>query len=176
MEGADYTDIDVCGVGNIPNLEVSKKKRRSKLRKIWQTKEWRDAVKKYIQEHGGKCQWCGKTDALTVHHLYRSAYGMDIYIQLSPSQNIILCRSCHFQLHRGKDRCKCGKYKPMEVEKCWDCLCDETPELKEKMKYVKEQKRKEQKEFRRQQYLKAKKWKKDHPNTKKLNTNKTNGM
>ena len=43
--------------------------RRKNLKKKWTGKEWKIARETFIKERGGKCEWCGSTERLTVHHI-----------------------------------------------------------------------------------------------------------
>lgn len=152
------------------------KNRRDKLKKTWRSAEYRKKVKEFIGEQ--KCCWCGGDTYLTVHHPYRTSYTGDIYTDLELANCIILCRSCHFMLHKGFDKCSCGKhYKPFERELCFSCYCEKFPEVQEKINRMKEQKKELQKQLRKEAYQKAKQYKKEHP-TKMNNVNikKKNGV
>lgn len=143
--------------------------RRKKLRKIWQSKEWKTKVKEFISDR--PCQWCGSMEFRTAHHPYRSSYGEDIYLDLYLSQCMVLCRRCHTALHKGLKLCPTckQKYAPYEAETCFPCYCEAYPEVKERVEKAKIQRKQKLKEARKAQSDKAKQWKKDHPLIKKKN-------
>jgi 5-methylcytosine-specific restriction endonuclease McrA len=90
----------------------SHKTERRAIEKRWRLKH-RDARNKYERERenktkfnglrdirlnldGFKCQLCGTTERLHVHH---KRYGRDLVL----GDLITLCMSCHMRLHHGKD-------------------------------------------------------------------------
>ena len=53
-----------------------------------------------LQRDGWRCQSCGRTTQLQVHHIrFRSRSGADAENNL-----ITLCAECHSQLHQNEDR------------------------------------------------------------------------
>lgn len=166
----------------MPNLEYSKKARRKKLTKTWQSKEWKDKKKAFIGERG--CSWCGSQEYLTVHHPFRNGYGPEIYMDFYLSKCVILCRRCHAALHKGLVLCQCKKhYRPFDAEECFTCYSTKYPEVLKKVKQYKEDQKEKQKVYRKKKYQEQKKkqdeWNKVHPKPKPqrkkvINTNKTN--
>lgn len=133
--------------------------RRKKLRRIWQSKEWKTKVKAFIADR--PCEWCGAKEYRTAHHPYRSSYGEDIYLDLFLSQCMVLCRKCHSALHKGLKLCPICKvkYAPNEAEMCFSCYCEKYPEVREKVDRAKTERKNRQREARKKQAQKVKEWK-----------------
>ena len=123
----------------MPDLEKRVSNRRKKLQKVWQSKEWKDAVKAFVEDKG-KCAWCGGTEYLTAHHPYQKSYAGDVYLNLYLSGCICLCRKCHAAVHHGLvlcPRCK-KKYMRFESEMCFECFSEIHPEIVEAREHAKE--------------------------------------
>jgi hypothetical protein len=128
--------------------EIRIKGRRKGLNKIWATKEHKAKVKMFC---GGKtCQWCGTDQDLLAHHPFIESY-KGVYTDLELSGCIVLCKRCHFSLHKGYILCQvCKKYfhRP-GAEMCKRCYLENHPEVVQaREKFVRELKAK-QKEARR---------------------------
>lgn len=131
------------------------------MRKTWQTKEWKNAVKAFTK--GKRCQWCGSTDKITAHHPYYSS-GSDptIYLDLYLSGCIILCNRCHFAVHHSLilcPRCK-THYMGIGADVCYSCYVLSNPALAESMEIAKEKKKRAQREYAKKKRLEAKEFKK----------------
>ena len=114
--------------------------RRKNLKKKWTGKEWKLAREKFIQERGGKCEWCGSTDKLTVHHPMRNGYGDQVYLNFYLSGCVLLCSKCHAAIHAGLVLCERdhadgeSHYRWHDAEMCSYCFLKIHPELKEQKK------------------------------------------
>jgi hypothetical protein len=112
--------------------------RRKNLNKTWSGKAWKEARIGFIESHGGKCEWCGSSEHLTVHHPMRNSYGPDVYLDFALSECVLLCRSCHAALHNGRVLCTrehpdgLNHYKWHDADMCGYCYLLEHPEIKEK--------------------------------------------
>jgi len=143
--------------------------RRKNLKKKWTGKEWKLAREGFIRDSGGRCQWCGKTDHLTVHHPQRNSYGDTVYLDFYLSGCILLCRECHAAVHAGRVLCTRehvdgeNHYRWHDAEMCGYCFLRDHPEIKELRKAEKERKKEVAKAMRKKQNEKAKEWKAAHP-------------
>lgn len=62
--------------------------------------EWRRRSSQRIKIDGGKCQMCGNTENIHVHHLtYHNIFLENVYTDL-----VTLCGSCHEAVHRMMNR------------------------------------------------------------------------
>lgn len=147
--------------------------RRKNLKKKWTGKEWKIARETFIQERGGKCEWCGSTERLTVHHPQRNGYGDQVYLNFYLSGCVLLCSRCHAALHAGKVLCEREHadgekhYRWHDAEMCSYCFLQEHPEIKELAEIARAEKRKRQRELRKAQAAKVKNWKKENGGKKK---------
>jgi hypothetical protein len=173
--------------------------RRHQHQKWWQTKEWKALVKK---ETAGKvCSECGVKEGeqkldkegnprfnkkgipivahLTLDHPDRWAYkSFEIYIA-SDTPRRVVCTDCNYLYEKGLRICPvCHKNRcSWRSEMCKECRLKENPDLVEMYKRADERIKELQKQYRKDQYQKAKQYKKDHP-LKKSNANikKKNGV
>jgi hypothetical protein len=147
--------------------------RRTNLKKKWTGKQWKVAREGFIKSHGSKCEWCGHTDHLTVHHPQRNSYGDDVYLDFGLSECILLCRQCHAAVHAGRSLCERNHedgenhYRWHDAAMCGVCFLKEHPEIIQKRKESEQKKRDNQKAARKIQSDKVKAWKKAHPKVKK---------
>lgn len=127
------------------------KTRRCKKSKIYPSKSWKEKSAAFIA--GKKCEWCGSTEKLLVHHPYRDTPDA-IYEDLYLSGCIVLCNTCHFMFHRRhKKKCPiCHEnWMDLDVDRCFSCHLKENPGLAEKIQEQaerKEQNRKKQNDDR----------------------------
>lgn len=68
-------------------------------RAVYRTKRWHRVRTAAKERAGYRCQRCGATGRLEVHHRVRLLAGGDPY---APEGLIVLCRRCHFGEHRRK--------------------------------------------------------------------------
>jgi predicted Fe-S protein YdhL (DUF1289 family) len=124
------------------------KTRRQKLRTIWKSKEWKDAVRGFT--NGRSCEWCGATEKLTAHHPYYANEG-DIYLDLYLSGCLVLCNRCHFSIHHNLTICpNCREhYTRTGATVCFGCYLRANPEVAERITIAKEKKKRLQKELRK---------------------------
>ena len=66
---------------------------------------WKQKRKQALSHHGSKCQVCGATEKLQVHHKHYRRLGRERMADLS-----ILCGGCHENEHESE---KIGVYDPM---------------------------------------------------------------
>lgn len=77
---------------------------------FYQSKAWEKCRRAYIKSVGGLCEKCKSmgiySAGVIVHHiepLTEENY-MDESISLNPDNLMLLCRSCHEQIHKSKVR------------------------------------------------------------------------
>jgi len=88
--------------------------------KPWRTKEWRERRKEILMNRPN-CEWCGFDSYLQIAHKSGSGRS-DNYHQMLEEEVVVLCRSCHFIMHKGSDPClKCGKWKRSRYDRCYTC-------------------------------------------------------
>jgi hypothetical protein len=59
---------------------------------------WRTRKHKYYQTHSRKCEACGRTDSIELHHIvYPDSFGREKDTDL-----VCLCDICHSDFHRGR--------------------------------------------------------------------------
>ena len=110
--------------------------RRKKLKKTWTGKLWKAKRLEFIKLHKGKCDWCGSTVTLTVHHPMRDAYGEEAYMDFYLSGCVLLCSKCHKATHVGKVLCDNvhedgeNHYKWHDALECGVCYNKAHPEIK----------------------------------------------
>lgn len=111
------------------------KTRRRNLKKKWTGKVWKEKREGFIKSRGGKCEWCGSTHKLTVHHPMRNSYGDQAYMDFYLSGCILLCISCHAAVHAGRTLCERhhddgeNHYRWHDAEMCGYCFLKEHPEI-----------------------------------------------
>lgn len=149
--------------------EIRTTNRRKTLNKRWSSKAWREKRLTFIKERGGRCEWCGSTQKLTVHHPQRDSYGDEVYMDLYLSGCILLCNRCHAALHAGRVICERDHddgethYRWHDAEMCSYCFKKEHPEVIEAAARAKRAKQKRQRELRKKEGQKVKAWKKANP-------------
>jgi 5-methylcytosine-specific restriction endonuclease McrA len=63
------------------------------LRKIWQSDEWKEFVRKNLKD---QCMFCGSRDALVLHHR-TLVFKVESY--MASSRVVTLCNRCHHLIH-----------------------------------------------------------------------------
>lgn len=64
------------------------------------TDEWKEKAQKRIEIDRGRCQMCGTTENIHVHHLtYRNIFRENVYTDL-----VCLCEKHHKAVHRMMNR------------------------------------------------------------------------
>jgi len=91
------------------------------MSKPWQLSRWEKRRKEFIK--GKSCEWCGSRETLAIHHPQERDSLTEAEYE-SFEGTMILCKRCHFALHKGMHLCpKCQKkYVPERFEVCFNCL------------------------------------------------------
>jgi len=99
--------------------------------KPWQTAAWRKRRAEFIKDKS--CQICGSTEHLAIHHPQkRNTLPDEVYESFEGC--MILCRKCHFKIHRGYHICYKCKKNLTKYPTCFDCLPKENKQRIEKFK------------------------------------------
>lgn len=60
---------------------------------------WMSVKMPLLSRRGGRCEWCGATEGLQVHHTL--PYGKFPEYENHPDNLMLLCRRCHDNVHRN---------------------------------------------------------------------------
>ena len=64
-----------------------------------QTPYW-DGVRNYkLRKSGYKCELCGKSGILNVHHKTYENHGLEHLRSIANKDLIVLCKDCHYKFH-----------------------------------------------------------------------------
>ena len=75
-------------------------KELSEYKKQLKSKEWKNFRKKVFKIKGKKCEICGSTKQLNIHHPFYTKG--KLAWQYNPSDMMVLCRYCHKEIHNIK--------------------------------------------------------------------------
>ena len=130
-----------------PDIEKRVSNRRKGLNKIWKSKEWLVAKKKFLEKNP-TCVWCGNKSTVP-HHPYQSSYGDSTYIDLYLSGAIAMCQRCHFSIHHNLMLCpECKQhYMRLGADCCYGCYILKHPEIHEMREKKKEEIKKARREY-----------------------------
>lgn len=98
------------------------------MSKPWQLSKWRKRRAEFIE--GKSCEWCGSHEGpLIIHHPQEKNTLSDEKYE-SFDGALVLCKRCHFALHKEMHLCpNCKKkYVPNKFDVCFDCLPSERKE------------------------------------------------
>ena len=82
----------LTGIGQKNNEKQSKPKKK----KLESQSEWRQQI---IRRDGKRCKLCGSTYWLEAHHIIYKSRGGE---RTNPLNGIMLCKTCHMDVHAGK--------------------------------------------------------------------------
>lgn len=68
--------------------------RRWRYRRYLRSEHWRSLRRQVIRRSGGRCERCGRSGRLEVHHVTYVRRGREL-----PSDLQVLCRDCHDEAH-----------------------------------------------------------------------------
>lgn len=102
--------------------------------KVWQLSKWKKKRLEFIKNKS--CEWCDSREFLVIHHPQEKNSLTDLEYE-SFEGTIILCKRCHFALHRGWHLCPvCKKrYARLFYGQCSRC---HKKEQKEQRKFDEE--------------------------------------
>ena len=147
--------------GSEPPEAIRAKNRRKKLKKTWETDDWKTAKEEFVR--GRVCDWCGSEESLVPHHPRIEAYrDLKSYLDFQMAGCLVLCQRCHWAVHHARKICPlCRRaYLPNQYDCCWDCLPADTREqielAKAKRLHQKREHMNRENERRREWYRKIK--------------------
>lgn len=131
--------------------EVQAENHKKEMKKIWSSKEWKNARKAFIRANP-TCSICGNPTQ-TPHHDRDTMYKDTATYIASVSYCIPMCNRCHRAYDKGLSLCPKCKERYTRNDVCWQCLPDED---KVKLKQIQLKWRLLKKKWRQEQYQKLK--------------------
>jgi 5-methylcytosine-specific restriction endonuclease McrA len=87
--------VDCPYTRNYKKKKIKIKRLKSSWKQGITSKEWKNRRKLYWETHVKKCEKCGRTSFITLHHLnYEKPFGEELDSDLLP-----LCWECHKKVH-----------------------------------------------------------------------------
>lgn len=74
-----------------------KRKRQKYYENLLKDKRWKEFRLKVLSERGNKCECCGGTDVLQIHHTFYIRGKMPWEYEINDMR--VLCRTCHQKIH-----------------------------------------------------------------------------
>lgn len=77
--------------------DIERRKRKEYYNRLLEDKRWKEFRLKVLSERGNKCECCGGTDILQIHHTFyisgKMPWGYDV------KDMRVLCKKCHQRIH-----------------------------------------------------------------------------
>lgn len=77
--------------------EIERRKRKEYYNRLLEDKRWKEFRLKVLSERGNKCECCGGTDVLQIHHTFYIRGKMPWEYDIKDMR--VLCRTCHKRIH-----------------------------------------------------------------------------
>ena len=77
--------------------EIERRKRKEYYNRLLEDKRWKEFRLKVLSERGNKCECCGGTDVLQIHHTFYISGKMPWEYNINDMR--VLCRKCHQRIH-----------------------------------------------------------------------------
>lgn len=77
--------------------EIESLKRKEYYNRLLEDKRWKEFRLKVLSERGNKCECCGGTDVLQIHHTFYMSGKMPWEYDIDDMR--VLCRTCHQRIH-----------------------------------------------------------------------------
>ena len=77
--------------------EIERRKRKEYYNRLLEDKRWKEFRLKVLSERGNKCECCGGTDVLQIHHTFYISGKMPWEYDINDMR--VLCRTCHQRIH-----------------------------------------------------------------------------
>ena len=77
--------------------EIERRKRKEYYNRLLEDKRWKEFRLKVLSERGNKCEFCGGTDVLQIHHTFYIRGKMPWEYDINDMR--LLCRTCHQKIH-----------------------------------------------------------------------------
>ena len=77
--------------------EIERRKRKEYYNRLLEDKRWKEFRLKVLSERGNKCEFCGGTDVLQIHHTFYIRGKMPWEYDIKDMR--VLCQKCHQRIH-----------------------------------------------------------------------------
>lgn len=77
--------------------EIERRKRKEYYNRLLEDKRWKEFRLKVLSERGNKCECCGGTDVLQIHHTFYIRGKMPWEYDIKDMR--VLCKKCHQRIH-----------------------------------------------------------------------------
>ena len=77
--------------------EIERRKRKEYYNRLLEDKRWKEFRLKVMSERGNKCECCGGTDILQIHHTFYMSGKMPWEYDIKDMR--VLCKKCHQRIH-----------------------------------------------------------------------------
>ena len=77
--------------------DIERRKRKEYYNRLLEDKRWKEFRLKVLSERGNKCECCGGTDILQIHHTFYISGKMPWEYDVNDMR--VLCRTCHQRTH-----------------------------------------------------------------------------
>ena len=77
--------------------EIDSHKRKEYYNRLLEDKRWKEFRLKVLSERGSKCECCGGTDVLQIHHTFYISGKMPWEYDINDMR--VLCKKCHQRIH-----------------------------------------------------------------------------
>lgn len=77
--------------------EIERRKRKEYYNHLLEDKRWKEFRLKVLSERGNKCECCGGTDVLQIHHTFYIKSKMPWEYEINDMR--VLCKRCHQRIH-----------------------------------------------------------------------------
>lgn len=77
--------------------DIERRKRKEYYNRLLEDKRWKEFRLKVLSERGNKCECCGGTDVLQIHHTFYIRGKMPWEYEINDMR--VLCKKCHQRIH-----------------------------------------------------------------------------
>ena len=77
--------------------EIERRKRKEYYNRLLEDKRWKEFRLKVLSERGNKCEFCGGTHILQIHHTFYISGKMPWEYNIDDM--MVLCKKCHQRIH-----------------------------------------------------------------------------
>ena len=77
--------------------DIERRKRKEYYNRLLEDKRWKEFRLKVLSERGNKCECCGGTDILQIHHTFYISGKMPWEYDVKDMR--VLCKKCHQRIH-----------------------------------------------------------------------------
>ena len=77
--------------------EIERRKRKEYYNRLLEDKRWKEFRLKVLSERGNKCECCGGTNILQIHHTFYISGKMPWEYNIDDMR--VLCKKCHQRIH-----------------------------------------------------------------------------